>query len=185
MKASEFEKENRKLKLTKQIYSNEWITLNDRSSFYTLEPATKQVAVLAIVDKKDILLVKVKRPVINDITWELPAGGAEWNETPLVTVQRELKEETGIDIELSRFREVESLILCPNRFPCAPYIYFVDISCDEFSMRKAHDHEIAEVALFSLSEISEMILSSEIYLALPVTVLSRYLLSKQNNLLNM
>lgn len=52
-------------------------------------------AVLPFLDKENIVLVKQFRYPLDQITYELPAGKMDENETPLACVTRELQEETG------------------------------------------------------------------------------------------
>lgn len=60
-----------------------------------------------IVDNGKILLVK--RGMMPKIGWWcLPAGFMEWNEHPSQTAIREVKEETGLEIELDGIFEVYS-----------------------------------------------------------------------------
>ena len=60
-----------------------------------------------IVENNKVLLVKRAHPPrIGD--WCIPAGYMEWNEHPTQTAIRELKEETGLDVELTDFFEVYS-----------------------------------------------------------------------------
>jgi ADP-ribose pyrophosphatase len=52
-------------------------------------------AVLPFVDDSNIVLVKQFRYVINQTTYEIPAGKIDVGEIPLECAARELKEETG------------------------------------------------------------------------------------------
>jgi 8-oxo-dGTP pyrophosphatase MutT (NUDIX family) len=69
----------------------------------------KKVAAKVILksDKGNILLVK---PDYKD-TWQMPGGGAELGEDPKLAAIREAKEETGIEIQLSNLRLVDSVFL--------------------------------------------------------------------------
>ena len=53
------------------------------------------VAILAVTEHEDILLVRLYRPTIEEMSLELPAGLVEDNEDPEKTAKRELLEETG------------------------------------------------------------------------------------------
>src|SRR5258706_984649 len=53
------------------------------------------VAVVALVDKDKVVMVKQYRHPVREITWEIPAGKLHKNENPLSCVKRELEEETG------------------------------------------------------------------------------------------
>lgn len=61
-------------------------------------------------------LLKIYRPPIRDYSWELPGGFMEPNETPILSAQRELKEETGLVckeediIHLGNFHPVPGLV---------------------------------------------------------------------------
>lgn len=67
----------------------------------------KKVAVKVIIrsDKQNVLLVK---PDYKD-TWQMPGGGVEEFEDPKLAAVRETEEETGIKIETSDLRLVDSI----------------------------------------------------------------------------
>ena len=53
------------------------------------------VAVLPLVDKEDIILLRQHRPVVGEWIYEIPAGTLEPSESPHECAARELEEETG------------------------------------------------------------------------------------------
>lgn len=158
------------------VHKNPWFTVYNRGGYFTTEPNEPQIAVLPIVDHKAIVLVKAKRPVIADNTWELPAGGAIINEIPEYAAARELTEETGINIPKERFKTLKPLSVCPNRYPTHPHLFQVNISQHEFLQRGPHDDEITEVGSFTFSEVKQMIIDGILYITLPTTIISRFLL---------
>ena len=53
------------------------------------------VAIVAVDDKDNVLLIKQFRQPVGKTLLEIPAGGIEPGEDPVATVRRELREETG------------------------------------------------------------------------------------------
>ena len=138
-----------------------------------------QVVILPVVDNHFIVMVRVKRPVIADNVLELPAGGVKENEAPLEAVAREFHEETGVKIDLlDRFQMLPSIAISPNRYPVLPWIYQVCISRQEFDTRDPHDDEIVSVECFTFKEVKEKIIQGEIYVSLPLAIVSRFLFSQ-------
>src|SRR3990172_493227 len=104
------------------IHTNPWFSVRNRKGYFSIEYNMPQVLILPIVDNKAIVMVRVDRPVIADITLELPAGGAKDNESPVEAAAREMVEETGIVVtDLNRFNMLPPLIHMP-RSPILPYI---------------------------------------------------------------
>ncbi len=159
-------------------YRNPWFSVVDRGGYFTVEPSTEQVIVAPIVEGFGPVMVKVIRPIVSQETWELPAGGAEPGESAFEAARRELMEETGILLDVSRFSEEPSAIIMPSRFcdPCR--IFSVSVSMEEYERRAPHDHEIAEVALFPWRRVVEMIRDSSIRVTTPVAILSRILMDR-------
>lgn len=158
------------------VHKNKWFSLMNRGGYYTLEYHQPQVVILPVVDNRSIVMVRVKRPVMADNVLELPAGGAKENEAPLEAAAREFKEEVGIKIEmLDRFQLLPSIAISPNRYPVLPWIYQVDISKQEFDIRDPHDDEIVSVECFTFEEVKEKIIQGEIYVSLPLAIVSRFL----------
>ena len=167
------------LKPVEIIHENGWFRLVNRGGYYTIEEKQPQTVILPIVDHHSIVVVRVKRPVIADNPLELPAGGANENETPVMAAARELKEETGIKIEqLNRFHLSTPIAISPVRHPVLPWIFEVHISQREFDGREPHDDEICSVECFPFKEIKEKIIQGEIYVSLPLAIISRFLFSE-------
>ena len=159
------------------LHKNPWFIVRNRGGYFTTEYRQPQVVILPVVDKQAIVMVRVKRPVINDITLELPAGGAKENESPLEAAARELGEETGVGIlDLGRFKELPPIAGSPNRNPNLMHIFQIQLMKREFENRRDHDDEIADVKLFDFDEIKELLIRGEIYVAIPVAVISKYLI---------
>ena len=123
------------------------------------------------------MLVKVKRPVIDTSTWELPAGGLEKDENAKEGALRELREETGISVkDQARLEPMNPLVVSPTRMPMFPNLFSINLSLKEFKDRLPHDDEVERVDMLSFKKLREMILDEEIYVTLPLAILSRFLL---------
>jgi ADP-ribose pyrophosphatase len=135
-----------------------------------------QVLILPVVEDKWLVLARVYRPVICDATWELPAGGADANESPVEAARRELSEETGIQIvDLNRFQIRPPLVHMP-RSPYLPFIFTVLLTEQEFEERGIYDSEVQEAGRFAFSEVLEKIVAGEIYVGLHIAVMMKFLL---------
>jgi 8-oxo-dGTP pyrophosphatase MutT (NUDIX family) len=131
------------LKPVLTIHKNPWFTLRSRGNYFTTEYNMPQVAVLPIVNDNSILMVRVKRPVINDMTLELPAGGLENEEDPYQAANRELREEAGVIIsDLSRYIPMPPVAISSTRVPNLSYVFKINITQDEYNSRMSHDEEI-------------------------------------------
>ena len=167
------------LKPVVEIHQNNWFALRKRGEYFTIEYNEPQVVVLPTIEEYAMVLVSVKRPVISDCPLELPAGGCRNGEKPVAAASRELKEETGIDIrDLNRFKMMPSISILPNRFPVMPWIFSVNISQKEYDSRLEHDHEIEKVHCLSIKEAIEKIINGEIYISLPMAIISKYILTR-------
>lgn len=161
------------------VHENPWFTVIRRGDFYTTEYSAADVIILPVVDQRAVVMVRVKRPVIADVTLELPAGSTKEDESPLQAAARELAEETGIEItDLKRFAALSPIAGSPNRNPNLLNIFTVDITIEEYERKNPHDDEIAAVELFDLEDVSKLLCHGDIYVAVPVAVISRYIISR-------
>ena len=165
------------------LHQNPWFTVCRRGAYYTAEYLMPQVIVLPVVDSKAFVMVRVKRPVLNDITLELPAGGSNMGEAPEFTAVRELLEESGIEIsDPSRMIPMPPIATSPNRMPNLVYVFMIDLGRAEFEQRKPHDNEIESVELVPFAEAIYLMTSGGIYVAGVIAILNIYLLSYRNAL---
>lgn len=54
------------------------------------------VAILALTPEEELVMVRQYRYPLGQVTYEIPAGKLEKGEDPIITAQRELEEETGL-----------------------------------------------------------------------------------------
>ena len=161
------------------VHENPWFSVRNRGGYFTIEYNQPQALILPIVDDSNFVFVQVYRPVIADITLELPAGGSMESELPAQAAARELWEETGISIQdVNRFEILPPLVITP-RSPRLAYIFQVRITQEEFDTRGDHDHEIASVQCLGIDDVLQKIAKGEIYNGIHMAIVMRYLLQNQ------
>ena len=162
------------------LHDNPWFSVCKPGGYFTVEYHRLQVAVLPVVNGDSIAMVRVKRPVINDMTLELPAGSVENGEEAAFAAARELAEETGIVIsDLGRYVPMPPIAISSTRMPRLSYVFRVDVSEQEYAERRAHDDEIDSVERIPVRDLAKMMAEGEIYVAVPLAVLGIFLSSHQ------
>ena len=101
-----------------------------------------------IIEDKKVLLIKQTNGI-----WGFPKGHVEKNETELQTAEREVKEETGLDITGCRY-----LFSIPNLYPyCGFEVHTVDMffECltESFDRAKAED-DAAEIIILPTNQLN-------------------------------
>jgi len=161
------------------VHSNPWFNVRNRGGYFTIEYPHPQVIILPIVDDRAMVMVKARRPVLGDMTWELPAGTAFPDEEVSLAARRELREETGIYIpDLARLVPCISLSNSPNRNPQRVNVFRVYLQTCEFEMRSDHDGEVVAVECFGFRDIYRMIVQGTIYVCGPMAVIVQYFAEK-------
>ena len=161
-----------------KLHENPWFSVNNRGGYYTIEYHRSQVAVLPVVAGTSVVLVRVKRPVINDFTLELPAGAVEVGEEPAYAASRELREEAGIAVpQLGRYVPLPPVAISSSRMPRLSYIFRIDITEEEFMARGPHDDEIHSIERVPVDQLARLMSSGRIYVSLSLAVLGVFLTS--------
>jgi 8-oxo-dGTP diphosphatase len=112
--------------------------------FVQFENPASAAAGVVIDAQRRVLLVRRKIEPFSGC-WALPAGYQEIDEDPRDTVVREIKEESGIDVEV---RELFDLlfVLSPHRKPANLAVYL----CHPLGGTLAPGHDASEAAWFDL-----------------------------------
>lgn len=110
---------------------------------------TTRISVIAITDEQKILLVRHRKG--SRQYWVLPGGRLEYGETFKECAIRELKEETGLDIEVEKFLFISEAI-APDRSRHIVNIY-LKAKIVGGTMRLGNEPVLAGVEFIPLKEL--------------------------------
>lgn len=115
--------------------------------------ATPKVDVRGVVFKNDkILLVKEK----SDGNWTLPGGWADPNESPSITVEREVFEESGFKVKVSKVLAVLDRTKQGHVPPYPFHVYKIFFLCDLKGGSKKTSIETDDVNFFDEEKIPNL-----------------------------
>lgn len=116
------------------------------------------VAAIALTPRGELVLVKQYRHAVGEELLEIPAGTLEPGETPEGCVVRELKEETGFDVE--SIEHVCSMYLAPGYSTEALHLFLVRVRGAK--ERSPDEDEDIEVVLVPFEEAVKMVTNRRI-----------------------
>jgi ADP-ribose pyrophosphatase len=133
------------------------------------------VCVLAINQKDEVVVVEQYRYGISQFLLELPAGKKETNEDPLITAQRELSEEAGIEADTW-----ESLgVFYPSPAYLNEVIHLYIASGLHTTQQNLDEGEYLDTCFLPLETLKQKILSNEITDGKTIALILRYSLLKE------
>ncbi len=164
-------------------YSNKYFKVVLKDDYYQIVPKNRDVLVVPIVDKKNFLLVKVRREFIQKNIYDFPAGGFDiLRESPLLAAKRELEEETGVILnKKNKFFKISDFYQMPNRIKEMVFIYGVHLSSKQINL-DFNSNEIYSLEIMSYAKILNLIKKGELNAAVPIAALFSYVL-KNNKLI--
>jgi len=116
------------------------------------------VAVVALTEHNEVLMVKQYRHPAGQELWEIPAGKIETGESPLQCAKRELEEETGYRAQ--NWHQVYSFYTSPGF--CTEQIYLLMASNLSKYDQKLDQDEFIEVEKITLTEVLQMVTRGQI-----------------------
>jgi 8-oxo-dGTP pyrophosphatase MutT (NUDIX family) len=89
----------------REVYENRWIKVDEhqvinpsggQGIYGKVHFKNKAIGIVAVDEKDNTWLVGQWRYVLEEWSWEIPEGGGSFEENPLDSAKRELREETGL-----------------------------------------------------------------------------------------
>ena len=169
---------------SKYVLENPWykvrqdqvIRPDGKEATYNVVECGTSVFVVPVTSENKILLVKLFRYTTQHEAWEIPAGGVEKGEQPLIAAKRELEEETGMTGEswhkIGQFESMNGIT------DSVAYVYEAQ-GLSETDHNEKEEEGITRVHAFSLEEIATMIQNGEIVDALSIAALMQYVVHLQ------
>ncbi|MCC6289984.1 MAG: NUDIX hydrolase [Chitinophagaceae bacterium] len=170
----------------KDIYNNPWIGLKE---YAVINPSggkgiygkvffkNQAIGILPLDDEGNTWLVGQYRFPINKYSWEIPEGGGELNIEPLLSAQRELLEETGLQAE--RWDKILEMYLS-NSVTNEKAIVYVARTLSQHAPQPEETEQLV-IKKTAFTDAFEMVMSGEITDAISIAAILKlnYLLAKK------
>lgn len=109
------------------------------------------VGAVVLVDEKVVLVKRRFEPLAGQ--WSLPGGALEVGESLEAGVAREIREETGLEVEVGPIVEVFDRILLDEEQRVRYHFVLIDYLCRPVGGRLAHGSDVADVVLAAPADI--------------------------------
>lgn len=172
----------------KQVYDSPWITVHHHDvlnpsgnpgTYSVVHFKKLAIGILPLDEHNNTWLVGQYRYPLHTYTWEIPEGGGNRDETPLVSAQRELLEECGIIAE--NWQCIQELQLSNSATDEVAYL-FVATNLT-FTQSQPEETEQLEIKKVPFNEAYQMVLDGAITDSLSVAaILKARLMMLENKL---
>lgn len=139
-----------------ESYTTDFLTVNliefNNYTFSQVNVGTDGSGTLVINDSKEVLLVHSIRPVVGEISWEIPRGGIDPGESPREAASRELYEEASFSVPADKLLSL-GYINPDNGILNTRLHLFIHKTSQQPSHVEGDGFEVAAVKWFSLDSV--------------------------------
>ncbi len=167
-------------------FKNKWLTVRkdkvkmpsgyEMDDFYVLE-YPNFVNVIAITKDNRFIIEEQYRHGIQQITYELCAGGCEEGESPIQTAKRELLEETGYSG--GKWLEYMQTASDPNS-RTSICTTFIATGVEKVQIQSLEKSEDIKIHLLSINDIEQLLIKGKIIEGVMQSALWRYIYENKN-----
>jgi len=139
-----------------ESYTTDFLTVNliefNNYTFSQVNVGTDGSGTLVINDNKEVLLIHSIRPVVGEISWEIPRGGIDPGESPREAASRELYEEASFSVPADKLLSL-GYINPDNGILNTRLHLFIHKTSQKPSHVEGDGFEVAAVKWFSLDSV--------------------------------
>lgn len=125
------------------------------------KPRRPAIGVGGVVWKGDEVLLIQRGKEPNRGHWSLPGGHQEWGETVRQAVAREVREETGVEVEVDHLIDVVDAIIAAAGEPAEYHFTLIDYRCDWVSGDAVAGDDASDVAWVKQGDLGKFNLWDE------------------------
>jgi ADP-ribose pyrophosphatase len=161
-----------------QVYDNPWIEVKHEQVltpagtegiYGTIHFKNLAIGIIPLDADDNTWLVKQFRYTLNEDSWEIPMGGGPLDVEPLLSAQRELREETGLQAQ--SWRELMRLHTSNSVTDELALVYVAEqLTQGEMELEETEDIELMKLPL---QDALQMVMKGEITDAISVAALLR------------
>lgn len=165
---------------SKYVLENPWykvrqdkvIRPDGKEGTYNVVECSKSVFVVPITADGKVILVRLFRYTTHHEGWEVPAGGIEKGESPIIAAQRELQEETGCTS--NSWKEIGIFDLMNGMTDAVAYVFEAKELTATIDNKQVEEG-IIKTGAFTLEQILSMVQDGQIVDALSIAALMQML----------
>jgi len=117
-----------------------------------MEEQQPRITAAVLVEHQGTFLLAERNKENYNGYWIIPGGGVHFGERIQDAAQREIKEETNIDVEIVRFIAYKEIINVPGKYHSVVFFY---LATPKHHNIKAQD-DVSKAHFFTISEIKEL-----------------------------
>ena len=119
-----------------------------------MEDKRPKVGSAVLVEKDGKFLLGERNKENYNGYWVIPGGGVNWGETLKDAGAREIKEETGLDVEITKLIGWKEIMNLPGNYHTVVFFHLARLRDQKAELKPGDD--LSKAGFFSIEEIKKM-----------------------------